>query len=91
MQLDKFPNPKVSPNPTKDWVRLKISTQKAIKLKINVYNELGQLEPAFSKEKEFSKGVNDMLIDLSLLSKGVKYISIDDGIRVETLPVILSN
>jgi hypothetical protein len=34
------------PNPTKDWVRLKISTQKAIKLKINVYNELGQLEPA---------------------------------------------
>lgn len=81
----------VFPNPTKDWVRLKISTQKAIKLKINVYNELGQLEPAFSKDKEFPKGVNDLLIDLSLLSKGIKYISIDDGIRVETLPVILSN
>jgi len=42
-----------------------------------------------SHQKEFSKGITNQIIDISRLSKGMKFLRIDDGIKIETLPVII--
>ncbi len=79
----------VYPNPANDVMKLEIILPSDSDLNIEIYNELGQLEMNIATSKKFFKGITNQEIDLSPLSKGLKFIRIDNGIQIETLPVIL--
>jgi len=66
----------VYPNPAKDMAKLNFSLEKASKLTIAVYDQLGQLVQVVSNS-QFNAGVNQVEINTSSLNSGIYNIRID--------------
>ncbi len=78
-----------APNPTRGIVQIITNLPNSAHLTIEVFNELGQLEKSLLNGHSLNAGRHIHEVDLSNLSKGIKFIRIFDGERLDNLPVIL--
>jgi hypothetical protein len=79
----------VYPNPAKDMAKLNFSLEKASKLTIAVYDQLGQLVQTVSNN-QFNAGVNTIEINTIALNTGIYSIRIDaeNGTLTQRISVI---
>jgi hypothetical protein len=69
---------------------LEVNVAYAAQLKIGIYNQLGQLEMMIPSEQRSIVGANFYTINLSKLSKGLKFIRVESENLAQTLPILLN-
>ncbi|MFC2151075.1 Ig-like domain-containing protein, partial [Bacteroidota bacterium] len=69
---------KIYPNPTKDYLNLKLSIVESANVVIHVYNESGQLVKVSDKGK-LKNGVHNLELDLSKFDNGLYFVKVSLG------------
>jgi hypothetical protein len=79
----------VYPNPSSTEALVNLNLQSESKISIDVYNNLGQWEHSVTRNQFFTSGNHTIHIDLANSAKGFKVVHINDGIKIQLLPVII--